>query len=83
MKKIIILFWAIALFNIVDLAQTKTSGGTRRDVADDGFTWFESFSTEEFGQNNVPINNGWALKCWTANAPKKGNSFPLPSNQVK
>ncbi len=37
---------------------------TRQDVVDDGFTWFEAFSTTELTGNNIPTATGWTLKYW-------------------
>jgi hypothetical protein len=37
---------------------------TRQDIVDDGFTWFEAFSTTELTGNNIPTATGWTLKYW-------------------
>lgn len=37
---------------------------SRQDVVDDGFTWFEAFSTTELTGNNIPTATGWTLKYW-------------------
>ncbi len=41
------------------LSQTR-----RQDVVDDGFTWFEAYSTTELTGNNIPTATGWTLKYW-------------------
>ncbi|MBK8810108.1 MAG: hypothetical protein IPN69_05175 [Acidobacteria bacterium] len=36
----------------------------RQDIVDDGFTWFEAYSTTELQGNNIPTATGWTLKYW-------------------
>lgn len=55
---------ALSIIAILFLATAGLSQN-RQDVVDDGFTWFESFATSEFGPNNVPVATGWTLKYWT------------------
>lgn len=55
----------IALAILVAAVALSTSGQTRRqDVVDDGFTWFEAYSTTELRGNNIPTATGWTLKFW-------------------
>lgn len=53
------------LISILILFSSFTGLAERQDVVDDGFTWFEAFSTSELtGVNNAPVSTGWALKSW-------------------
>lgn len=50
---------------IILFAALGIAGQTRRqDVVDDGFTWFEAYSTTELTGNNIPTATGWTLKFW-------------------
>ncbi len=42
----------------------NTFSQTRQDLVDDGFTWFEAYSTTELTGNNIPTATGWTLKYW-------------------
>lgn len=42
----------------------NTFSQLRQDVVDDGFTWFEAYSTSELQGNNIPVSTGWTLKYW-------------------
>ncbi len=59
MKKTILIICIPVLLSLSIFSQTK-----RQDVADDGFTWFEAYSTSELTGNNIPTSTGWTLKYW-------------------
>ncbi len=58
MKSLVFIIWLIVVVSINVLSQT------RQDVVDDGFTWFEAYSTSELTGNNIPTATGWTLKYW-------------------
>jgi hypothetical protein len=58
MKKTILVICTIIFISLNAFSQT------RQDVVDDGFTWFEAFSTTELTGNNIPTSTGWTLKFW-------------------
>lgn len=58
MKNTILIICAVIFLNSAAFSQN------RQDTVDDGFTWFEAFSTTELTGNNVPTATGWTLKYW-------------------
>jgi hypothetical protein len=58
MKNTILVICTIIFISLNAFSQT------RQDVADDGFTWFEAYSTTELQGNNIPTSTGWTLKYW-------------------
>ncbi len=55
---------SILIICIVIFVSFNSFAQSRQDVADDGFTWFEAFSTTELQGNNIPTATGWTLKYW-------------------
>lgn len=59
MKKIILIICTLICLDLIGFSQS------RQDVADDGFTWFESYAvSENTGVNGAPVAMGWTLKYW-------------------
>lgn len=58
MKKFTLILLSFIILSFTAFSQT------RQDIVDDGFTWFESFSTTELTGNNIPTATGWTLKYW-------------------
>ena len=58
MKQTILIISTIILLTLSAFSQS------RQDVVDDGFTWFEAFSTTELTGNNIQTATGWTLKYW-------------------
>lgn len=77
----------IIAFIILTIAALNVAAQNRQDVVDDGFTWFEAFSTTELTGNNIPTSTGWTLKYWVrtiGNYPDgSGYNFVVSKNGKK
>jgi len=52
------------MFAVLLITAASMTAAARQDLVDDGFTWFEAYSTSELTGNNIPTATGWTLKSW-------------------
>ncbi len=57
-------YFVFPFFLIFILAISLSAQSLPQDIADDGYTWFESPVAEVLTGNNIPTSQGWMLKSY-------------------